>query len=167
MDQNHKLSVGSIWANFQNFEGFFRQCVCRIELPLVKISSRSNNNRGNKSQKSQKGAISWMLNQYKKLWKFLISQPHMLYWWNLPQIYILIRSFICQNLGVWFIGLRRQKQKNPQDETKNQLFGQILTISPSKTICVIFLTKSPLKMMKNPFYFILKSLFVLKISKSL
>ena len=107
MDQNHKLSVGSIWANFQNFEGFFRQCVCRIELPLVKISSRLNNNRGNKSQKSQKGAISWMLNQYKKLWKFLISQPHMLYWWNLPQIYILVRSFICQNLGVWFIGCKK------------------------------------------------------------
>ena len=30
----------------------------------------------------------------------IISQPHTLYWWYLPQIYILIRSFIWQNLGV-------------------------------------------------------------------
>ena len=37
---------------------------------------------------------------YKKLGKFLISQPHMLYKWNLSQIYVLIRSFIWQNLGV-------------------------------------------------------------------
>ena len=42
-------------------------------------------------KKSQKGAISWILNQYKKPWKFFTSQPHMLYWWNLPQTYILIK----------------------------------------------------------------------------
>ena len=39
IDQNRKLLVRSIWAKFQNFEGFFEQYV----------------------------AISWMLNQYKKL----------------------------------------------------------------------------------------------------
>ena len=36
-------------------------------------------------------------------------------------------------------------------------------LSPSKKICVICLIESPLKMLKNAFYFILKALFVLKI----
>ena len=49
-----------------------------------------------RAQKTLKGAISWMVNQYKK---HSTSQPQMLYWWNLPQMYILIRSFIWQNLG--------------------------------------------------------------------
>ena len=40
-------------------------------------------------------------------------------------------------------------------------------LSPSKKICIICFTESPLKMMKNAFYFILKALFVLKIFKFL
>ena len=40
-------------------------------------------------------------------------------------------------------------------------------LSPSKKICVICLIESPLKVMKNAFYFILKALFVLKIFKFL
>ena len=40
-------------------------------------------------------------------------------------------------------------------------------LSPSKKMCVICLIESPLKMMKNAFYFILKVLFVLKIFKFL
>ena len=36
-------------------------------------------------------------------------------------------------------------------------------ISLFKTICVICLIESPLKMMKNVFYFVLKAFFVLKI----
>ena len=40
-------------------------------------------------------------------------------------------------------------------------------LSPSKKNCVICFTESPLKMMKNAFYFILKALFVLKIFKFL
>ena len=36
-----------------------------------------------------------------------------------------------------------------------------------KKICVICLIESPLKMMKNAFYFILKALFVLKLFKFL
>ena len=40
-------------------------------------------------------------------------------------------------------------------------------LSPTKNICVICLIESPLKMMKNAFYFILKALFVLKIFKFL
>ena len=63
MDQNCKLSGHSILANFQNFEEFFKQCVCLIGLPLVKISARSNNIRENMDQITQTGAISWMLNQ--------------------------------------------------------------------------------------------------------
>ena len=40
-------------------------------------------------------------------------------------------------------------------------------LSPSKKICFIFLIESPLKMIKNGFYFILKAVFVLKIFKFL
>ena len=36
-------------------------------------------------------------------------------------------------------------------------------LSPSKNVCSICLIESPLKVMKNAFYFILKALFVLKI----
>ena len=38
-------------------------------------------------------------------------------------------------------------------------------LSPSKKYCFICFNDSPSKMMKNPFYFILKVLFVLKIFK--
>ena len=40
-------------------------------------------------------------------------------------------------------------------------------LSPSKKTFFISFNYSPLKMMKNPFYFILKALFVLKIFKFL
>ena len=40
-------------------------------------------------------------------------------------------------------------------------------LSPSKKICVICFIESPLKVMKNAFYFILKALFVLMIFKFL
>ena len=40
-------------------------------------------------------------------------------------------------------------------------------LSPSKKICIISLIESPLKMMENVFYFVLKGLFVLKIFKFL
>ena len=36
-------------------------------------------------------------------------------------------------------------------------------LSPSKKMCVICFIESPLKMMKNAFYFVSKALFVLKI----
>ena len=47
------------------------------------------------------------------------------------------------------------------------IFGFKVELSRSKKICVICLTESPLKMMKNAFYFILKALFILKILKFL
>ena len=40
-------------------------------------------------------------------------------------------------------------------------------ISPSKKNCFIYFNVSPLRMMKNAFYFILKTLFVLKVFKFL
>ena len=51
--------------------------------------------------------------------------------------------------------------------TDSQIRKVKVGLSPSKKICVICLTESPLKMMKNTFYFILKALFVLKIFKFL
>ena len=47
------------------------------------------------------------------------------------------------------------------------LLGIKVRLSPSKKICVICLIESPLKMMKNAFYFILKAIFILKIFKFL
>ena len=49
----------------------------------------------------------------------------------------------------------------------NNVANVKVRLSPSKKICVICLIESPLKMMKNTFYFILKALFVLKIFKFL
>ena len=49
---------------------------------------------GARAQKTKKGPFHWMLNQCKKLWKFLTSQPQMLYWWNLPQILMKRATFI-------------------------------------------------------------------------
>ena len=40
-------------------------------------------------------------------------------------------------------------------------------LSPSKNFFVVLFIKSPLKLIKNAFYFILKALFVLKIFKFL
>ena len=40
-------------------------------------------------------------------------------------------------------------------------------LSPSKKSCIIWLIESPVKMMKNAFYIILKALFILKIPKFL
>ena len=40
-------------------------------------------------------------------------------------------------------------------------------LSPSKKVASIYLNESPFKMMKNPFYFKLKALFVLEIFKFL
>ena len=42
-----------------------------------------------------------------------------------------------------------------------------LGLSPSKKNCIICFTESPLKMMKNAFFFILKALFLLKTFKFL
>ena len=40
-------------------------------------------------------------------------------------------------------------------------------LSPCKKVCVIYFIESPLKIMKNAFYFTLKALFILKIFKFL
>ena len=45
---------------------------------------------------------------------------------------------------------------------RNTLVIDHIGLSPSKKNCFIFSNKSPLKVMKNAFYFILKAFFVLK-----
>ena len=55
-------------------------------------------------------------------------------------------------------------QIQKQSMTKSEMcLGFKVGLPPSKNICVICLIESPLKMMKNAFYFILKALSVLKI----
>ena len=46
-----------------------------------------------------KWAISWMLNQYKNLWKFVTWQLQMLYLWKLPWLCNFIRPLFWQKLG--------------------------------------------------------------------
>ena len=68
----------------------------------------------------------------------------------------------------WLIKLEKKLFKNTQN-----LIGCIILIkqflyfkvelSRSKKFVLIYFNKSPLKMMRNGFYFILKALFVLKI----
>ena len=84
--------------NLKILKDFSKNVFALLDYLWSKLHPRSNNNWGNKSQKKKtnKGPF----HGYKKLGKFLISQPHMLYKWNLSQIYVLIRSFIWQNLGV-------------------------------------------------------------------
>ena len=102
LSQNSKF-----WRIFQTL------CFSYWKLPMVKVSARSNNIWGSKGQRNRKkGPFPWILNQYKKLWHFLISQPHILYWWNLPQIYILMRSFISQILGGSLIACKMSKKIN-------------------------------------------------------
>ena len=69
--------------------------------------------------------------------------------------------------------------ENRKDEELSQLIGVgtcclhtahnafKVGLSPSKKNCVICLIESPLKLMKNASYFILKALFILKIFKFL
>ena len=72
------------------------------------------------------------------------------------------------NITVEFIlHIRRIRILKNEDQnfwkwSKNFLFK--FELSPSKKKCVICFIESPLKMMKNAFYSILKALFVLKIS---
>ena len=47
--------------------------------------------------------------------------------------------------------------------TRNMLELLKVGLSPSKNICIVCLIESPLQVMKNAFYFILKAFFVLKI----
>ena len=53
-----------------------------------------------------------------------------------------------------------KKEVSYQKRIKNVKVG----LSPPKKICVVCVIGNPLKIMKNVFYFILKTLFVLKIS---
>ena len=55
---------------------------------------------------------------------------------------------------------------NPYLEILNQYLKCLnVGLSPSKKNCFICFNKSPIKMMKNAFYFILKALFILEMFK--
>ena len=62
---------------------------------------------------------------------------------------------------------RNYGRKLPVSIQYQNLHSFKVGLSPSEKICVVCLIKSPLKMMKNAFYFILKALFDLKIFKFL
>ena len=57
------------------------------------------------------------------------------------------------------------KSKSLQFLKNSELLSvQSINVGPSKKLCFICLNESPSKIMKNAFYFIYKTLFVLKIS---
>ena len=77
-----------------------------------------------------------------------------------------------------FLNKRKSKFYNQTEIAQNKHHTQLhkmnpaqmifkVWFSPSKKYCVICFIESPLKMMKNTFYVILKALFVLKIFKFL
>ena len=87
-----------------------------------------------------------------------------------------VSPFLCKPLAAFFRLTRQQAHETVPvlrvlrhtEETVQYTYGKIkVGLSPSKKSCVICLIESPLKMMKNAFYFILKTLFVLKIYKFL
>ena len=55
MDQNLKVLVRSILAKFQDFEGFFKQCVCLNRQTLVKILQDRAIIGGTRAKKPKKG----------------------------------------------------------------------------------------------------------------
>ena len=67
-------------------EGFFKHCFSYWRLPLVKTSSISNNIWGSKGPKYPKKRPFHGCSINTKYLEILISQPHMLYKWNLPHV---------------------------------------------------------------------------------
>ena len=98
MELNCKLCVSSIYTKVQNFEGFFKHWDCLIGDYLWSKFQQDWAIFG--KVRAQKTLKRGHFMDAKSIQKSLTSQPQMLYWWNLPQVYILIRSFIWQNLGV-------------------------------------------------------------------
>ena len=73
-------------------------------------------------KKLPKRTISWMMNQYEKLWKVITLQPLILCY----MIRYLYESFnLAKDWGVT-LGRRGQKQKVSQNETENEDFDFIL-----------------------------------------
>ena len=58
-------------------------------------------------KKHYQNKAPWMPIWYAKLWKFVTWQPQRLYWWNVPRIYISVKSFTWQILGAEFKGHQR------------------------------------------------------------
>ena len=109
MNQNCKLWVHSIWAKIHNFEGFFKHCVCLIgRIPLAKISARSNNIWGSKAQNPPKKDHFIDAESIRKSLKICNFTTQMLYWWNLPDIYLNkvfhLAKFKTQELQMWYQG---------------------------------------------------------------
>ena len=110
MDQNCKIKLHFIWVKIQDFAGFFKHCFSYWRLPLVKVSARWNNIWGSKNPKnSKKGPFHGCWINTKKTWTFLISQSHMLYWWNLPHIYL---NNVFQLAKSWGVSHRLYKGVN-------------------------------------------------------
>ena len=104
--KNFKFLVRPISAKIRTFWKILQKLFLPSRsLPSVKIWSRLNHIWGIRVQtlhsppSPKKRIISWMLNWYKKIGKFLTWQPQMLYQWSLPRFFFFLKSLICQILG--------------------------------------------------------------------
>ena len=105
---------------------------------------------------------------------FTISRVYEIVFWSANLTKKKISTTTMKPLGLTLLQkqINRRVYKSCGTSCFN-LTGNKLTLvfkvgpSPSKENCVICLTESPLKMMKNVFYFVLKAFFILKIFKFL
>ena len=97
---------------------------------------------GVRAQKIPKGAISWMLNQYKKKLKILISQPHMLYWWILPHIYLNKVFQLAKFWGAYHRVYEGVNEKSLKMNKKINFLAQIWPYLNTSKNCSIFDTSS-------------------------
>ena len=100
---------------------------------------------------------------FQSLRKVLIDKPIIIFLTRSKrgQIFKSSRSQMFFKIAVFLWNLQKFSEKEFANITNK------VGLSPSKKICVISLMESPLKMIRNTFYFILKGLFVLKIFKFL
>ena len=73
----------------------------------------------------QKWPNSWMLHRHKNFWKFITSEPHMLWRWNLAWLCIFMRHFIWQKGWAWHKGVGGRGQKTSKKTPKIRFFGSI------------------------------------------
>ena len=96
-------------------------------------------------------------------WKILENQPQKFIGWIRPLLTSISFTFglICVKCPAECGRFNHFKYFEDHKSYVN------VGLSPSKNICFVCFNESPLKMVKNGFYFILKALFVSKISKFL
>ena len=110
---------------------------------LVKVSARSNNIWGIKGPKNtKKGRFHGCWINTKKKLKILISQPHMLYWWILPHIYLNKVFQLAKFWGAYHRVYEGVNEKSLKMNKKINFLAQIWPYLNTSKNCSIFDTSS-------------------------